>query len=231
MPHRRLRLGLTGVTLLAGLAVLPAHASSQLQSTRPAAVEVTLVAAPRPARKAAWADALPPVEVASALTATRAPLRLYAPDGQIDAEARARFEQLAAGEGDPHPLAARVEQLVFKAAYHFGGASVVIVSGWRDHAGRHTTGEALDFKLVGVRAATLAAWLRDLPRAGVGVYTHRRTQYVHLDVRDVSYHWMDGSPPGVTWKERQLRDPRQVERDASWTPDADLPLPAETATR
>ena len=99
MPHRHLRPWLAGVTLLAGLAVLPAHASSQLPSpgsapssaARPAAVEVTLAAAPRPARTAAWADVLPPVEVASALAATRTPLRLYAPDGQIDAEARARF--------------------------------------------------------------------------------------------------------------------------------------------
>lgn len=230
MPHRRLRRWLTAATLLPGLAVLPTPASSQVASTRPAAVEVTLAAAPRPARKAAWADALPPVEVVGALAGARTALRLYTPDGQVDAEARARFEQLAAGTGGPHPLAPRLEQLVFKAAYHFGGASVVIVSGWRDHAGRHTSGEALDFKLVGVRAATLAAWLRDLPRAGVGIYTHRRTQYVHLDVRDTSYHWIDASPPGVTWKERQLRDPGQAKRDASWTAEADLPAP-EVTTR
>ena len=164
-----------------------------------------------------------PVDVSSALTGTRAPIRLYAADGQLDAGARARFEQLAAGEGETHPLAPRLEQLVFKAAYRFGGASIVIVSGYRDRAGRHTTGDALDFKLVGVRAAQLAAWLRDLPRVGVGIYTHPRTQYVHLDVRDTSYHWLDGSPPGVTWKERQLRDPGQVKRDACWTPDGDLP--------
>jgi hypothetical protein len=227
MLRRRLRPALAAATLLAGLAVLPAHASSQLASARPAAVEVKLAAAPRPVRTAAWADALPPVEVASAQTGTRVPLRLYTPEGQLDADVCARFEQLAAAQGDPHPLAPRLEQLVFKAAYHFGGAAVVIVSGWRDHAGRHTTGEALDFKLTGVRAATLAAWLRDLPRAGVGIYTHPRTQYVHLDVRDASYHWMDGSPPGVTWKERQLRDPAQVERDAAWTPEGDLPSPGK----
>ena len=141
----------------------------------------------------------------------------------MDPEARARFEQIATGDGGQHPLAPRLEQLVFKAAYHFGGTPVVIVSGYRDRAGRHTTGEALDFKLAGVRASQLAAWLRDLPRAGVGIYTHPRTQYVHLDVREPSYHWLDGSPPGVTWKERQLRDPGQMKRDAAWTPEDDLP--------
>jgi uncharacterized protein YcbK (DUF882 family) len=220
-PGLRPRLG--AAALLGGLALSPAHAASQLVPARPTAVEVTLAAAPRPTRKVAWANALAPVEVSSALTGARAPIRLYASDGQVDPEARARFEQLAAGEGEPRPLAPRLEQLVFKAAYHFGGAPVVIVSGYRERAGRHTTGEALDFKLASVRAAQLAAWLRDLPRAGVGIYTHPRTQYVHLDVRDTSYHWLDGSPPGVTWKERQLRDPGQVKRDASWTPDVDLP--------
>ena len=195
--------------LVGTLVLRPAPAASQLVSARASAVEVTLAAAPRPSRKAAWADALPPIEVSSAIAGARTSLRLYGADGELDASARARFEQLAAGEGEPHRLAPRLEQLAFKAAYHFGGASIAIVSGYRDRAGRHTTGEALDFKLVGVRAARLAAWLRDLPRAGVGIYTHPRTQYVHLDVRETSYHWLDGSPPGVTWKERQLRDPGQ----------------------
>ncbi|MGD0527374.1 MAG: hypothetical protein ABSE49_19690, partial [Polyangiaceae bacterium] len=57
----------------------------------------------------------------------------------------------------------------------------------------------------------------------LGIYTHPKTQYVHLDVREPSFHWLDGSPPGVTWKERPLRDPGQAQRDASWTADGDLP--------
>jgi hypothetical protein len=110
-----------------------------------------------------------------------------------------------------------------KAAYHFGSAHIQIVSGFRSNAGRHGTGDALDFKLVGVRASILAAYLRDAPRAGVGIYTHPRTQFVHLDVRDVSYHWIDASAPGKHWREGTLRDPGGKKRDASWTPDWDLP--------
>src|SRR5215472_10156295 len=110
-----------------------------------------------------------------------------------------------------------------KAAYHFGRARIQIVSGFRSNAGRHGTGEALDFRLVGVRASILAAFLRDTPRAGVGIYTHPRTQFVHLDVRDVSYHWIDGSAPGKHWREGALRDPSGKKRDASWTPESDLP--------
>jgi uncharacterized protein YcbK (DUF882 family) len=151
-------------------------------------------------------------------------VRLYTRDGEVDEVQRARFEQAVARDGEPHVLEERLERLVVKAAYHFGGAHVVVVSGWREHAGRHTTGEALDFKLEGVTAAQVAAYLRGLSRVGVGIYTHPRTQYVHLDVREPSYHWLDGSPPGVTWKERQLRDPGQTKRDASWSPEDDLPL-------
>ena len=210
--------------VVAIVVLLGASAQAQETPQRPSAVDTPLVAAPRDARRVAWAAALPPIRVLSVATTTTASVRLYTPDGEIDEAARASFEEVVAGDAQPHPLAPRLVQLVFKAAYHFTGARVVVVSGWRDRAGRHTTGEALDFKLEGVHAAQLAAWLRGLPRVGVGVYTHPRTQYVHLDVRDASYHWIDGSPPGITWREKQLRDPDQTKRDAVWTPEADLPL-------
>ena len=82
--------------------------------------------------------------------------------------------------------------------------------------GKHGKGEAIDFQLEGVSAATLAAYLRGTPLAGIGIYTHPKTQYVHLDVRAHSYHWLDGSPPGVTWREKLLGDPSQEKRDASY---------------
>jgi hypothetical protein len=171
-----------------------------------------------------WAGVLEPIEVESATSHARAFVRLYAADGSVDPQARDSFEQIAANEGEAHPLAVRLEQLVMKAAYHFQKARVTVVSGWRPNAGRHSSGEAVDFKLEGVRAAQLAAYLRLLPRAGVGVYTHPRTQFVHLDVRESSYHWIDASPPGVKWREGRLRDPSASRRDASWTQEMDLPF-------
>jgi uncharacterized protein YcbK (DUF882 family) len=174
-------------------------------------------------RVATWARALPAVMVTSASNRASASIRLYADDGEIDDEARAALERVAASDGPPHPLAPRVEQLLVLAAYHFGNAPVLLVSAFRERQSRHGTGEAIDFKLKGVSARSLAAYLRGLPRAGVGVYTHPRTQFVHLDVRDQSYHWIDGSPPGVKWREAQLRDPGAAKRDAAWTRDMDLP--------
>jgi len=186
-------------------------------------IDTPMTVAARDVRSASWAGALVPIDVTSLATGDTANVRLYGLDGEIDEAARMHLEHVIARDGEQHVLAARLEQLVVKAAHHFGDAHVFVISGWREHAGRHTTGEALDFKLLGVHAAQLAAYLRGLPRVGVGIYTHPRTQYVHLDVREPSYHWLDGSPPGVTWKERQLGDPGQVKRDASWTPDGDLP--------
>lgn len=184
------------------------------------------VAGSRPAYAYGWAQALSPLDVRSEISRASARIRLYRDDGSIDADEAAAFERIAAGLSDaPHALAERLEQLVVKAAYHFHQARISIVSAWRENAGRHGTGEAIDFKLAGVRASVLAGYLRALPRAGVGIYTHPRTQFVHLDVRTPSYHWLDASPPGVHWHEARLRDPLASRRDASWTPAMDLPLP------
>ncbi len=194
--------------------------------------ETVLAAAPGGERSAHWTRALTPVAMTNPGTHARADVRLYGPDGAIDDGARAEFERVAASaDVVPHALAARLEQLVVKAAYHFGKgrgeaaepAKVVVVSGFRVNAGRHGTGDALDFKLEGVRAPLLAAYLRDLARVGVGIYTHPRTQFVHLDVRDASFHWIDGSPPGRHWREAMLRDKGGQKRDAAWTPEMDLP--------
>jgi uncharacterized protein YcbK (DUF882 family) len=212
-------LGAVATFVLAVARDAPAHG---LQPTH-AAYEAVLASAVPVPRVAAWARALPPVEVTAA-THARARVRFYADDGEIDPTAREALERVAANEGEPHALAVRVEQLVVRAAYHFGDAQVYVVSGWRDRASRHGTGEAIDFKLKGVSARELAAYLRSLPRAGVGVYTNPRTQFVHLDVRDQSYHWIDASPPGVHWREGALRDPGAAKRDASWTPEMDLPI-------
>jgi len=195
---------------------------AQAEPRAQAAVDTPLDRAPPAPRVVPWATGLAPIAVENE-TRESAPVRLYRDNGEIDDEALMAFERVACAGGPSHRLSVRLVQLVLRAAYHFGGAAVVIVSGWRDHAGRHGTGDAIDFKLRGVRAARLAAYLRGMPRAGVGVYTHPRTQFVHLDVRDSSYHWIDASPPGIHWREAQLRDPHAAQRDTAWTPDMDLP--------
>jgi uncharacterized protein YcbK (DUF882 family) len=182
--------------------------------------------APEPGPPVAWAQALGPITIENANTTRRAKVKLYEPDGSIDRDALQTFSTLACDA--PEMLDTRLVQLAVKAAYHFGGKDLVVISAFRPASsgggGKHATREAIDFKLRGVSAAILAAYLRTYPRAGVGVYTNPKTQYVHLDVRDQSFHWLDASPPGRTWREAQLADRGRVTRDASYTPEGDLPL-------
>lgn len=172
-----------------------------------------------------WATPLKAVDVRMRNTGAQSKIRLYTDDGKIDEKAAREFMTVAASvKGANEPLPTRLIQLVFRASYKFGGANVVIVSATRKGAhGKHGSGQAIDFALDGVSASALAAYLRQTPRAGVGIYTHPKTQYVHLDVRDRSYHWLDGSPPGVTWREKLLPDPNQAKRDESYATTNDLP--------
>jgi uncharacterized protein YcbK (DUF882 family) len=184
-----------------------------------------------------WPASLRAIDVRNRNTDARAKIRLYTDDGTLDRDALRTFMRVACSRADApdkpngevaEPLDPRLVQLVFRAAYHFRSTSVVIVSAMRKGAhGKHGTGDAIDFQLGGVRAAALAAYMRTYPRAGVGIYTHPKTQYVHLDIRDRSFHWIDASPPGVSWRERRLRDPNQEKRDASYVPATDLPEVAD----
>ena len=178
-----------------------------------------------PGPPVAWAEALGPIVVENSHTGGRASVRLYLPDGEVDPDALDDFERCA-GDGDgPAPLDPRVVMLAIKAAYFNGARDIVIVSAYRSFShGRHGVGEALDFRLRGLDARALAAHLRGYPRAGVGIYTHPRTQFVHLDVRTTSFHWRDGSPPGVTWPEIPLADEQRAARDGAYRAENDLPL-------
>jgi uncharacterized protein YcbK (DUF882 family) len=189
----------------------------------PAKRALTTTSVPVVDAAAPWATALGTIEVLNRNTNARAKIRLYDEHGELDRGEARSFMRVA---DDDERLDLRVVQLAIRAAYHFGGKSIAIISATRPGArGKHGTGEALDFSLEGVKASLLAAYLRGTPRAGVGIYTHPKTQYVHLDVREHSYHWIDGSPPGVTWREQLLSDPKQAQRDASWSATLDLPEP------
>jgi len=177
----------------------------------------------------AWAKALPDLRVECANSGAKAAVRLYANDGSVDPEAVAVFSRVAADANGEFPLNDRLAQLAVKAAHHFDAKSLVVVSAYRKPRSRratdhHSKGEALDFRLPGVDYRKLAAYLRSLSRVGVGVYTDPRTRYVHLDVRDRSFYWLDASPPGVVWREAPIPDAKQAVRDAAYTSESDLPL-------
>lgn len=212
----------------------PAHPAHIVQRT---ALRTLAHPASATRRVAPWATALGAIDVRNRNTTAKAKVRLYADDGSLDAAALKTVMRVAASTADAstdpnaeiaEPLDTRLVQLVVRASYHFGGAPIVIVSATRKGSpGKHGTGDALDFQLDGVRAGVLAAYVRTFPQAGVGIYTHPKTQYVHVDVRERSFHWLDASPPGVTWREMRLADPHGQERDDRYSPRLDLPETAQ----
>jgi uncharacterized protein YcbK (DUF882 family) len=210
----------------------PIRVIDPAQRALSAAPHVTLAEDPPPAPyvqpTVAWADGLPKLRFVHTKSMASDEVRLYAPDGALDPAARARVDRVLAEdpEAAPKPFNRRVLRLVVKAAQHFGSTDVMVVSSWRASTrggSKHRVGEALDFMFPNTSSAKLAAYLRKEARVGVGIYTHPRTRYVHLDVRDQSYHWLDGSPPGRSWREQGMFDRTAIARDLAYAPDGDLP--------
>jgi uncharacterized protein YcbK (DUF882 family) len=177
--------------------------------------------------------ALPPLRVTFVNTRQSEEIRLYEGTGQVDERAAKRLDTLLGDAHDPKHyettvLDRRTLQLLYRAAYHLRSYEVVVISAYRKpgrrRQGLHGTGQAIDFKLAGVTAAKLASYLRTLPRVGVGIYTHPRTQYVHLDSRARSFHWIDGSPPGRSWRERSLGGRTIAKTAAFYTRSLDWPV-------
>jgi uncharacterized protein YcbK (DUF882 family) len=105
------------------------------------------------------------------------PVRLYDDAGHVDELEATRLDVLLCDTRDPKAPATlaldrRTLQLAVRAALHFRATEVRVVSAYRKpgrrREGLHATGKAIDFKLPGVNAQSLAAYLRTLPRVGVG---------------------------------------------------------------
>lgn len=98
------------------------------------------------------------------------------------------------------PVNERLLGLIHRATRHFEVPYVHLVSGVRQDRGasRHTHGLAADIVLPGITDEELAEFLRAQGFVGVGVYT--RSGFVHVDVRERSFFWIDPSPPGKSMK-------------------------------
>jgi len=92
----------------------------------------------------------------------------------------------------------RLLALIADVSDEFGGRTVRIVSGYREHSyapdSKHKSGEAFDFSVPGVPNELLRDFLKSFPDVGVGFYPN--STHVHLDVRDKKTYWVDYSRPG-----------------------------------
>jgi uncharacterized protein YcbK (DUF882 family) len=105
--------------------------------------------------------------------------------------------------GNEHPIEPRLLDLAYRLQAHFKAHEVRVVSAYRTpHGGgsNHGRGRALDLVVPGATDEEVAKFARELGYVGVGVYP--TSGFVHLDVRDRSYFWVDASGPGRRNRER-----------------------------
>jgi uncharacterized protein YcbK (DUF882 family) len=125
-----------------------------------------------------------------------------------------------------HPVEPRLLDMVFRVQQHFKAAEIRVLSGYRlpsrGNASNHGKGRAIDFVVPGASDADVADFARGLGFVGVGIYPV--SGFVHLDVRDRSYFWSDGSGPGRRNRERGILGPRAAQADRDATARGETPL-------
>jgi uncharacterized protein YcbK (DUF882 family) len=144
---------------------------------------------------------------------------------------RASFVLREPSSGNQHPVEPRLVDLAYRIQTHFDAPEVRVISGYRTprarrgplcglHCGRgeripsnHGRGRAMDIVVPGVSDADVATFARELGYVGVGIYP--TSGFVHVDVRDRSYFWVDASAPGHRDRERPILGALTAKCDAA----------------
>jgi uncharacterized protein YcbK (DUF882 family) len=93
----------------------------------------------------------------------------------------------------------RLVRVLYVLSLHFRASEIVVVSGFRSpeddgRTSNHHHGRAVDVIVPGIPNDEVAAYLREFGRLGVGYYP--TSGFVHVDVRERSFFWVDPSGPG-----------------------------------
>jgi uncharacterized protein YcbK (DUF882 family) len=121
--------------------------------------------------------------------------------------------------GNEHPVDPRVLDLVYRVQVHFNAQEVRIISGYRTPRGvsrsNHGKGRAIDLVVPGTSDEEVAKFAREQGFVGVGIYPE--SGFVHLDVRERSYFWVDTSGPGKRSRMRGILADLAAKSDAAAT--------------
>ena len=129
---------------------------------------------------------------------------LLGADGRVMPQAHARISRLLRDlrANKQMPIDPRLLRLVAEVSDHFGGRTIVVVSGYREYTprqfarySRHNYSRAIDMRIVGVPNDVLRDFCLTLRGVGVGYYPN--SSFVHLDNRGYSSAWVDYSAPGA----------------------------------
>ncbi len=128
--------------------------------------------------------------------------------------------------GNEHPIEPQLLDLVYRLQTHFEAPEVRVVSGYRTprkaRRSNHARGRAIDFVIPGATDEDVAKFARAQGYVGVGVYP--TSGFVHVDVRDRSYFWVDGSGPGKRSRIRGILGDVAARSDAEAAQRGDRPV-------
>ncbi|MDB4997697.1 MAG: hypothetical protein JWM74_5129, partial [Myxococcaceae bacterium] len=100
--------------------------------------------------------------------------------------------------GNQHPIEPRLVDLVYRIQVHFHAPELRVISAYRTPrrggTSNHGRGRAIDMIVPGTSDQELAKFAREQGFSGVGIYP--TSGFVHVDVRERSYFWVDTSGPG-----------------------------------
>ncbi len=140
---------------------------------------------------------------------------------------RAAFVMRESHSGNEHPIEPRLLDVVYALQTHFAAQEVRMVSGYRTPhhgASNHGRGRAMDLVIPGASDEDVAKFAREMGFVGVGVYP--TSGFVHVDVRDRSYFWIDASGPGRRNRERGVLGDLAKKSDQRAASRGDKPTPA-----
>ncbi|MEO8876001.1 MAG: DUF882 domain-containing protein [Polyangiaceae bacterium] len=106
--------------------------------------------------------------------------------------------------GNQHPIDPGLVDLIYRIQTHFHAPEIRVVSCYRTphgaNASNHGRGRAIDIIVPGASDPAVAQFAREQGFVGVGLYP--TSGFVHVDVRQRSYFWLDSSAPRHRNRER-----------------------------
>ncbi len=119
--------------------------------------------------------------------------------------------------GNEHPVEPRLLDAIYRIQRKFGAQEIRVISAYRtpraNGGSNHGKGRAVDLVVPGTSDESVATFARDMGFMGVGVYPV--SGFVHVDVRDRSYFWLDSSAPGKKNRERGVLSDLAQRSDAA----------------
>ncbi len=129
--------------------------------------------------------------------------------------------------GCEHPIDPRLLDLVYRIQTYFHAQEIRVLSAYRAPHGHrrsnHGLGRAMDLIVPGATDEEVAKFARELGFVGVGIYPS--SGFVHVDVRQRSYFWVDRSGPGRRNRERGILGDLAAKSDSQAKERGEHPTP------